>query len=246
MKFIITKDYDEMSEVIAKLVMDLIKEKPDLSFCLPAGGSPIGMYKVLVREYEAGNVDFSKLYTYNMDEYVGLEKGHHQSYAYFADHHLLKHVNINRSRVTSPQVADGDVEKAVQEYRNKLAAVGGLDLAISGVGDNGHVAFNEPNDYLIPHFHAVNLDEATIKANSRFFDDISEVPKQAVTIGIADIMLAKHLFIVASGEKKAPIFERLFENDHVDPHFPVSFLRMHPNVTFILDEAAAAKIKDKI
>lgn len=246
MKFIITKNYDEMSEVLAKHVMDLIKENPELSFCLPAGGSPIGMYEVLVREYKAGNVDFSKVHTYNMDEYIGLEPEHHQSYAYFANHHLLNHVNIDRNRVTYPLVSGDNVEDAVKLYRDKINALEGIDIAISGVGDNGHVAFNEPNDYLKPHVHLVNLDQATIQANSRFFDHIDEVPRQALTIGIADFMMTKNLFIVASGKKKAPIFERLFENDHIDTHFPVSFLRMHPNCIFILDEDAASLIKDKL
>lgn len=246
MKFIVVKDYAEMSKVMAEKVIKLVHEKPDLTFCIPAGSSPIGMYEELVKENNAGTVDFSKVTTFNMDEYVGLTADHPQSYRYFADHYFLNHINIDRNNVVSPQAHVDNPAVAAETYKNEILKRGGFNITISGVGDNGHIAFNEPNSYLRPHAHLVDLDEATITANSRFFDDIKDVPKQALTIGIADVMLSKNLFIIASGEKKAPIFERLFEKDHIDPQFPITFLRMHPNVTFILDEAAASKIIDKL
>lgn len=242
MKFIVVKDYDAMSKRMAEEIIELINQKPNLTFCMPAGSSPIGMYEELVKAYHEKQVDFSEITTFNMDEYVGLSADHPQSYRYFVNHHFLNHVNVNPDRVVAPVAEADDIEAAADIYKNEILSRGGFDLTISGVGDNGHIAFNEPNSYLKPHAHIVDLGQATIKSNSRFFENIEDVPKKAMTIGIADVMLSKNLYILASGEHKAAIFERLFASDHIDPQFPITFLRMHPNVIFILDEAAASKI----
>lgn len=245
MKIIITENYEELSQKTADIVADLVKNKPNLIFCLPAGGSPIGMYACLVEMYKAGKVDFSQMITFDMDEYVGIQPANENSYAYFMQKHFLKHVNVNPENVFYPYTASGDINGECVRYSQQMIDYGGLDLAITGIGNNGHIAFNEPGAYLLPRTHAVDLKESTIKANARFFDDISEVPTQAVSIGMEEIMKCRNFLVVASGKAKAPLLQKMFENDHIDPMYPVSFLRMHPNVTFILDKDAAALIPQK-
>ena len=246
MKIIVTEDYKELSKTTAEIVIDLVKRKPDLVFCLPAGGSPIGMYECLVESYNNKEVDFSKMITFDMDEYVGLEHINENSYAFFMQKHFLQYVNVKPENVFYPSTTAVDIDAECERYSQQIIDYGGLDLAITGIGDDGHIAFNEPHSYLLDRTHAVNLNEATIKANARFFNDISEVPKQAVSIGMEEIMKCKNFLVVASGKHKAPLLEKLFENNHIDPRYPVSFLRMHPNVTFIIDREAAAKIPEKV
>lgn len=245
MKIIVTENYQTLSQKTAEIVVDLVKEKPNLVFCLPAGGSPIGMYECLVQMYKDGKVDFSNMITFDMDEYVGLEPTNENSYAYFMQKHFLKYVNVKPENVFYPHVASGDVDAECVRYSQQIIDYNGLDLAITGIGDDGHIAFNEPHTYLLPRTHAVDLKESTIAANARFFNDISEVPKRAVSIGMEEIMKCRNFLVVASGENKAPLLGKMFENDHLDPMYPVSFLRMHPNVTFILDKAAASRIPKK-
>jgi len=243
MRIIITENYDELSQKTAEMVADLVNAKPDLNFCLPAGGSPIGMYACLVKMYQEGKVDFSRMTTFDMDEYVGLEPTDENSYTYFMQKHFLKHVNVNPDRVFYPHVTSGDIEAECVRYSQHIIDCGGLDIAITGIGDDGHIAFNEPHSYLLPRTHVVDLKESTIKANARFFNgDVDAVPKRTVSIGMEEIMKSKNFIVVASGEHKAVLLEKMFANDHLDPMYPVSFLRMHPNVTFILDKAAASKI----
>lgn len=246
MKIIVVKDYDEVSAVMANHVVELVRSKPDLRFCLPAGRSPIGMYKKLVEMFKNNEVDFSGLVTFNMDEYVGLPTDNEHSYAYFANKNFLEHINIKSENIFRPNATSNDIDEECVSYSEKIIAYGGLDLAISGVGTTGHIAFNEPNDYLKPRTHAVDLDEGTIKQNSVLFDDINEVPRQAITIGMEEIMKSKNFFVVASGIEKAPMLARLFKNDHLDTHYPISFLRMHNNVTFIIDEDAAKDIPKEV
>ncbi len=239
MKIIITKDYQHMSAVTAKLVAKLVKEKPDLSFCTPAGGSPIGMYKELVKKAENKTIDFSRMRVCNMDEYVGLDKEHMQSYNFFVRYHFLNHIEYdNKNSVFLNALAD-DLDQECIRYNQGLDKLQ-LDLAISGIGLNGHIAFNEPGESLTSRTHVVDLHPATIEANSRFFSVDEEIPQQAFSIGIADLMMTKNLLIVASGKNKAKVVASLFENDQVTTQFPASFLKMHPNCTVILDSESAS------
>ena len=247
MKIIVTKDYDELSSVTANIVVKLIKEKPDLVFCLPAGSSPMGMYERLVTMYQNNQVDFSQMITFNMDEYVGLTADDKNCYAYFMQKHFLQYVNVNPDNVHHPDAMSDDLDKECARYSNSISEKGGLDLAITGIGDNGHIAFNEPNDFLLPQTHYIELDQETILANSRFFaGDITKVPKQAISIGMAEIMKCRNFLLVASGLHKAPLLKRLFENDHIDTWYPASFLYLHPNVTLILDQDATSQITKEI
>lgn len=241
MQVLVLKDYDAVSKKTAEIVADLVKEKPNMIFCLPAGGSPIGMYEYLVKMYQNKEVDFKHMITFDMDEYVGIGPENENSYAYFMQKHFLKYVNVNPENVYYPDGLAEDIDAMCRAYSKQMFAMGGLDLAITGIGDDGHIAFNEPNPYLLPRTHAVDLAKTTIQANARFFDGKEElVPKKACSIGMEDIMRSRTFLVVASGKHKAELIRKTFESDHIDPMWPVSFCRMHPNCIFIIDEDAAS------
>lgn len=238
MKIIIAKDYEQMSGIAADFVANLVKNKPDLSFCLPAGGSPIGMYKNLVTMSKNKAVDFSRMRVCNMDEYVGLEKSHKQSYNYFVRHHFLDYISYDKENSHFIDATTDNLKLECIRYNQCLDQLA-LDLAISGFGLNGHIAFNEPNDYLHARTHVVDLHPLTVQANSRFFDKDETIPSQAFSIGIADLLMSKHLLIVASGESKASVVSRLLSDDTISTNFPASLLKTHPNCTIILDKEAS-------
>lgn len=241
MKLVIEKDYDALSKKTAQLVVNAVLEKPNLVFCLPAGGSPIGMYQCLVEMYRNNEVSFKDIITYDMDEYVGISAVNENSYAYFMQKHFLKFVDVKDENVFYPNGLAEDLNQMCEEYSEHIFAKGGLDLAITGIGSNGHIAFNEPGEKLVARTHVVDLDETTIKKNARFFDGNMElVPRQAISIGMEDIMKSKLFLVVASGKHKAELIKRTFENTDIDPLWPVSFLRLHPNCIFIIDEDAAS------
>lgn len=243
MKIIVCKDYDEVSRVMAEKVVNLINEKPDLVFCLPAGNSPIGMYKYLVKMYQEGKVDYSRLRTFDMDEYAGLTPEDPHSFIYFMHHHFLDHVNIDLDNVKYPKADAGDLDAECRRYAQEIVEAGGLDIAITSIGDDGHIAFNEPGSYLLPRTHVVKMDEATRRQNqSAFADCETGVPEYAITTGMEEHIKAKHYYVVCSGAHKAPLLKKMFECEKLDPRFPVSWLRMHPNVEFIVDEEAAKDI----
>ena len=233
MKVFVVKDYDALSRKTAEIVVDLIRRKPDTIFCLPAGGSPIGMYKVLVDMYQQHEVDFSRLITFDMAEYVGVGPRDENSYAYFMQKHFLKYVNVDPKNVHYPDGLAEDIDEMCRLYSEQIFAMGGLDIAITGIGDDG--------DALYPRTHAVDLAESTRRANARFFDgDITRVPKRACSIGMEDIMRTKTFLVVASGKHKAELIRKTFCEEMIDPQWPVSFCRMHPNCIFIIDEDAAS------
>lgn len=246
MKLTICKDYDSLSKTMADRVLTLLEAKPDLVFCLPAGNSPIGMYKELVKAYQDGRADFSAMRTFDMDEYVGLGPEDPQSFIHFMHEHFLDHVNIDTNNVRYPDALAEDLDGELKCYADAIAETG-LDIAITGIGDDGHIAFNEPGPVHYPRTHKVKLDEATRKQNAPAFgNDPEKVPVWAITTGMAEHMKAKHYFVVCSGEHKAPLLERFFKEEALDPYFPVSWLRMHPNVEFIVDEAAASRIPEGV
>jgi glucosamine-6-phosphate deaminase len=247
MKLFIEKDYNALSKKTAELVVSAVFEKPDLIFCLPAGSSPIGMYKYLVEMFRNNEVSFKDMITYDMDEYVGLAADNENSYAFFMQKHFLKFVDVKNENVFYPNGLAEDLSKMCAEYSEQIFAKGGLDLAITGIGSNGHIAFNEPGDRLMARTHVVDLDETTIENNARFFDGKMElVPRQAISIGMEDIMKSRLFLVVASGNHKAELIKRTFENTDIDPMWPVSFLRMHPNCIFIIDEDAASLTDSEI
>jgi len=248
MKLFIEKDYEALSKKTAEIVRDAVNAKPDLIFCLPAGASPIGMYRYLVEMYNNKEVSFKDMITYDMDEYVGIGPDHDQSYAYFMQKHFLKYVDVKPENVFYPDGLAEDLDAMCKKYSEDMFAKGGLDLAITGIGEDGHIAFNEPGDTLVARTHPVDLDPTTIKNNAASFFDGDEtlVPKKAVSIGMEDIMRSRLFLVVASGTKKAKLITKQFEEEAIDPHWPVSFLRMHPNCIYIIDEEAASLTDPKV
>ena len=208
MKFIKVETYEELSKIAADIIADQIKEKPDCILGLATGSTPIGTYEQLIKKNKAGEIDFSRVTSFNLDEYVGLTGDHDQSYRYFMNNQLFNHVNIDKEKTSVPNGCTDNPEKEGAEYDKQIAAAGGIDLQLLGIGNNGHIGFNEPDSYFTGPTHLVTLEESTIAANARFFDSIDDVPKQAITMGMASIMQAKKILLVASGKGKKEIVEK--------------------------------------
>lgn len=241
MKLIVVNNYEELSKVAAKEFSKIIKEKENAVLGLATGGSPVGMYKELIRMYEQKELNFSKITTVNLDEYIGLNPEHNQSYRYFMNNNLFNHINIDKSNTFVPNGLAEDLEAQCKEYDQKIAELGGIDIQLLGVGNNGHIAFNEPNNELSSGTHIISLTDNTIEANARFFDNIYDVPRKAITMGVGGIMKAKKIILIASGESKAEAIKGIFSGKITTAN-PATMLQMHRDVTIIVDEAAAKLI----
>lgn len=241
MRIIVTKDYKDMSRKAANIISAQIITKPDCVLGLATGSSPIGTYDQLVEWYEKGDLDFSAVRSVNLDEYRGLDHAHDQSYYYFMHEHLFDRVNIDPANTNVPDGTEPDAEKECRRYEELIASYGGVDLQLLGLGHNGHIGFNEPAPVFDKVTHCVDLTESTIEANKRFFASADDVPRQAYTMGIGTIMKAKKILVVVSGEDKAEIVAKAFCGE-VTPDVPASILQFHPDVTVVVDEAAASKL----
>lgn len=241
MKLIVVNNYEELSKVAAKEFSKIIKEKENAVLGLATGGSPVGMYKELIRMYEQKELNFSKTTTVNLDEYIGLNPEHNQSYRYFMNNNLFNHINIDKSNTFVPNGLAEDLEAQCKEYDQKIVELGGIDIQLLGVGNNGHIAFNEPNNELSSGTHIISLTDNTIEANARFFDNIDDVPRKAITMGVGGIMKAKKIILIASGESKAEAIKGIFSGKITTAN-PATMLQMHRDVTIIVDEAAAKLI----
>ena len=237
MRIICAKDYKEMSEMAADIIGAQVLLKPDAVLGLATGSTPIGTYEELVRRYEAGRLDFSKIKTVNLDEYRGLTRDNDQSYYYFMHSHLFDHININKNNTKVPDGMEPDALKAGQDYENIIKNYGGIDLQLLGLGNNGHIGFNEPGDEFIDKTHVVDLTESTIEANKRFFASVDDVPKQAYTMGIGSIMRAKRVLMVVNGKGKAEIVKEAFFGP-ITPKVPASILQLHNDFILIGDVEA--------
>jgi glucosamine-6-phosphate deaminase len=237
MRIICAKDYKEMSEMAADVIGAQVLLKPDAVLGLATGSTPIGTYEELVRRYEAGRLDFSKIKTVNLDEYRGLTRDNDQSYYYFMHSHLFDHININKNNTKVPDGMEPDAIKAGQDYENIIKNYGGIDLQLLGLGNNGHIGFNEPCDEFIDKTHVVDLTESTIEANKRFFASADDVPKQAYTMGIGSIMRAKRVLMIVSGKGKADIVKEAFFGP-ITPKVPASILQLHNDFILIGDAEA--------
>ncbi len=241
MEFIIASDYDGMSRKAADVVESVMKDAPECVLGLATGSTPIGMYGCLVEDTAKGDVSFANVSTFNLDEYCGLTGDHDQSYRYFMDQNLFDSVDVDKAKTHVPNGCAADVDQMCEEYEQAIEDAGGIDIQVLGIGHNGHIGFNEPCDHFPVITHEVDLTESTINANSRLFDDISEVPRKAVTMGIGTIMKARKVVVLANGEGKADIISRAFTGPVV-PEVPASVLQLHPDVTVVLDAEAASKL----
>ena len=240
MKIYKAKDYDELSRKAASIIASQVLMKPDCVLGLATGSTPIGTYKQLIEWYNKGDLDFSSVKSVNLDEYRGLTRDNDQSYYYFMYNNLFKHININMDCTNVPDGTQSDSDKECSRYEDVIKSLGGIDLQLLGLGHNGHIGFNEPDEEFAKTTHCVDLTQSTIEANKRFFASIDEVPKQAYTMGIGTIMKAKKILLVVSGSDKAQILHDVLCGP-VTPHVPASVLQLHNDVIVVADEAAMAK-----
>ena len=238
------KDYKDLSRKAANIISAQVIMKPNAVLGLATGSSPVGTYQQLIEWYKKGDLDFSDVTSVNLDEYRGLSGDNDQSYRYFMNTNFFDHINIRKERTFVPDGTEPDSKKACSDYNHISRSVGGIDLQLLGIGGNGHIGFNEPGDAFESETHCVKLTENTIQANARFFASIDEVPKEAYTMGIKNIMQAKKILLIASGKSKAEALYQSFFGP-ITPNVPASILQLHHDVTVVADEDALARIREK-
>ena len=237
MKLIVCKDYDEMSVAAADILAGVMKANPACVLGLATGSTPVGMYKKLIEMNKAGDIDFSGVTTVNLDEYYPISPENDQSYRYFMNENLFDHVNIDKTRTFVPDGQATDPAAACDAYEEIVAKVGAADVQVLGIGQNGHIGFNEPAQALELRTHVTDLTESTIKANARFFASEADVPTKAMTMGIGTIMNAKKIIILANGVAKHAAVAKMLEGK-LDTSCPATMLNLHRDVTVICDEMA--------
>lgn len=237
MRIIVCDDYEKMSQEAAKLVAAQVNLKPNCVLGLATGSTPVRMYQILAEMNKNEEVDFSDVTSFNLDEYYPISRANDQSYYYFMNENLFSKINIDKDRTHVPNGEAKDAQKECEEYDKNIDAHGGIDLQILGIGQNGHIAFNEPGENLYAGTHVTGLTQNTIEANSRFFNDISEVPTQALTMGIASILKSRRIVIMANGKNKHDAVAKLL-TDEITTSNPATMLKVHTDVTLICDKEA--------
>ncbi len=241
MNVLVLQDYAELSKKGAMIIAEQVNNKKDSILGLATGSTPLGVYKELAQMYEQGKIDFSKVITFNLDEYYGLPENHPQSYRYYMEENFWSKVNLQDENKHIPPSITDNIELACKEYDELIESHGGIDLQILGIGPNGHIGFNEPGKELYAKTHLAKLTQNTIEANSRFFPDKESVPKNAITMGMGSIMKSKKILLLANGNGKAEIIRKTIKGQ-ITTNVPASMLQLHPNVTVLLDEKAASKL----
>ena len=248
MKLIIQKNYEEISSWTASHIAKRINDfnpSPEKPFVLglPTGSSPVGTYRELVKMNKEGKVSFKNVITFNMDEYVGIPREHPESYHTFMHTHFFSHIDIIPENINIPDGNAPDLEKECQQYEEKIKQAGGIDLFLGGMGADGHIAFNVPGSSLSSRTRLVNLNYDTIVANSRFFgNDLTQVPRQALTVGVKTVLDAQEVVIVVNGYKKARALQKVVEGG-ITHIWTLSALQMHPDATIVCDEEATLELK---
>ena len=238
MKVIITENYEEMSKVAAQILIDIVKNNPNAILGLATGSSPIGTYENMAKDHRENGTSYKTVRTVNLDEYVGLTADHDQSYAYFMRTNLFDKIDVDLKNTNLPCGSAPDAQKECDRY-NALLEEMKQDVQLLGLGSNGHIGFNEPGTPFESLTHLVALAESTIKDNSRLFASIDEVPRQALSMGIKNIMNAKSILMVVSGKNKAEAVRGMVKGE-VTPNLPASVLQLHPFVTVVCDKEAAS------
>ena len=238
MDFIVLDDYDQMSLEGAQVFASRIREKPDSVLGFATGGTPVGLYEALIGMHREGTLDFSKITTFNLDEYYPMSHNDARSYHTFMWEHLFSSINVRRENVNIPDGQTADPEAFCDAYEEKIRAMGGIDLQLLGVGHNGHIAFNEPADALSARTSVVTLTDSTVDANARFFGNRDLVPRRALSMGMSAILCARRILVLVSGADKAPVVRRM-RSGQVSTQVPASLLQLHPNTLVLLDRAAA-------
>ncbi|MCY7917393.1 glucosamine-6-phosphate deaminase [Bacillus vallismortis] len=244
MRIIVADHYEELCKLSANIVKKHVQEKKDAVLGLATGSTPVGLYKQLISDYQSGEIDFSKVTTFNLDEYAGLSPSHPQSYNHFMHEYLFQHINMQPGHIHIPQGDNPQLEAECKVYEDLIRRAGGIDIQILGIGANGHIGFNEPGSDFEDRTRIVKLSESTIQANARFFGgDPVLVPRLAISMGIQTILeFSKHIVLLASGEEKADVIQKMAEGP-VTTDVPASILQKHHLVTVIADQKAAQKLK---
>ena len=232
---VIIDSAENIAAMAAQQYVDLLKRKPNAILGGATGSTPLGLYAELIRLNKAGEISFKDASSFNLDEYVGLDGTHDQSYRYFMDHNLFDHIDIDKARTRVPSGIDTSDPAA---YDKEIAAAGGVDLQLLGIGNNGHIGFNEPGTPFGSLTHIVELTESTREANKRFFASLDEVPTHAVTMGVKTVMQARSIILMAIGPAKAPIMKEMLQGP-ITEKVPASVLQLHPDVTVYMDFEAA-------
>lgn len=244
MRIIVCENYEEVSKKAAQMILSQVTLKPNSVLGLATGSTPIGMYENLVKLNKNGDIDFSEVRTFNLDEYYNLPKESDQSYHYFMYQNLFNHININPDNIHIPNGMTNDVDAECDRYDSLIKEAGGVDIQVLGIGNNAHIGFNEPTVNFEKGTHLVELEESTIEANSRFFDNIEDVPKKAITMGVGSIFKSKKILLIATGENKAEaIYNTVYGK--VVPEVPASILQFHSDIVLILDKEAAKLLKEE-
>ena len=243
MRLVLCENYEEMSKAAAKMVASQIIIKPDCVLGFATGSTPVGMYRELCRMYEAGELDFSGVTTFNLDEYYPIAKDNPESYHVFMEENLFSKVNVPREAIHIPDGSAADPEKVCRDYEAAIEKAGGIDLQILGIGQNGHIGFNEPDASLDAKTHVTELTESTIEANSRFFDNnVNKVPKTALTVGVGTVLSAKEVMIIVNGHNKALALYHAVEGA-ITQMWTISALQMHEKGIIVADDAATFELK---
>lgn len=240
MKIIIAENYDDMSVKAYEVMKKVVSSKNDAILGLATGSTPIGLYKNMIEDYKKGNVSYKNVKSVNLDEYIGQGVGDEQSYVEFMRNNLFNHIDIDLANTDLPCGKCDDMQAECDRYNAKLASIS-VDIQVLGIGSNGHIGFNEPNTPFGSVTHVVNLTENTIKDNARFFNSIDEVPTQAISMGIKNVMNAKSILLIASGANKADAIKATVEGP-VTESVPASVLQLHPDVYIVVDKDAASKL----
>ena len=244
MEVIITSDTKEMGKEGAKVIAEALRKKPNLVLGLATGSTPVALYKELIRMHKEEGLDFSKVTTFNLDEYLGLPPTHDQSYRYFMNTQLFDHINVSKEKTHVLSGIEKDSAAHCKSYEDQIKAAGGIDIQVLGIGGNGHIAFNEPGSAFDSRTRVVDLTQETIQANSdgRFFKDPKEVPTKALSMGMGTIMEAKKIILLANGAKKADAVSKSIEGTPTTD-VPASVLQKHKEVVFVIEKEAATQLK---
>ena len=237
MKFLVCKDYDEMSVKASEIMADVLCAKKDAVLGLATGSTPVGMYKELIKMQKNGKISFKDVKSVNLDEYYPISPENENSYRYFMDDNLFNHIDIDKNNTYVLNGLAEDPDKECENFEEIISQLGQVDIQVLGIGRNGHIAFNEPDSKLYEKTHVTDLTQSTIDANARFFDSIDQVPTKALTMGIGSILKAKKIIILAGGKEQSDAI-KILKDEFIDPMCPATMLKVHPDVTVICDEDA--------
>ncbi|ATO27460.1 glucosamine-6-phosphate deaminase [Bacillus atrophaeus] len=231
--------YEDLSKKAADIIAETVRQKPDAVLGLATGGTPEGVYRELVRLHKTEGLSFKNITTINLDEYAGISSEDPNSYHHYMNTHLFQHIDSEKTRHFLPDGKAEDVEAECERYDRLIDSLGGADIQLLGIGQNGHIGFNEPGTSFKSRTHSVELDEQTRQANARYFPSIDDVPKKAITMGIETILSSKRIVLIASGKSKAAAVKTLLDGK-ISEECPASALHLHPHVSVLIDKEAAS------